>query len=80
MNKINRSFILMSIRHCNAYSLVEQVADFGLSRVLREAYYLSKTSKPLPIRWMPLEAVYYSKFSTASDIWSFGVVLWYVRL
>jgi receptor tyrosine kinase len=58
--------------------ILNKVADFGLSRILRDAYYVSQKKKPMPLRWMPLEAIYFNKFSSQSDIWSFGILVWFV--
>ncbi|KAJ4937272.1 hypothetical protein JOQ06_001851, partial [Pogonophryne albipinna] len=70
-------------------NLVCKVSDFGLSRVLEDdpeaAYttreapgtYLSPGGK-IPIRWTAPEGISYRKFTTASDVWSYGVVMWEV--
>ncbi|XP_008300074.1 ephrin type-A receptor 4-A isoform X1 [Stegastes partitus] len=70
-------------------NLVCKVSDFGLSRVLEDdpeaAYttreatgtYLSPGGK-IPIRWTAPEAITYRKFTTASDVWSYGIVMWEV--
>ncbi|RXM31442.1 hypothetical protein EOD39_7019 [Acipenser ruthenus] len=56
-----------------------KVSDLGLSRdIYSSDYFRVQPNSLLPIRWMPLEAIMYGKFSTDSDIWSFGVVLWEV--
>ncbi|XP_025931770.1 ephrin type-A receptor 3 [Apteryx rowi] len=61
-------------------NLVCKVSDFGLSRVLEddpEAAYTTRGGK-IPIRWTSPEAIAYRKFTSASDAWSYGIVLWEV--
>ena len=57
--------------------VLAKVADLGLSRQVspRESLYVSSSSKR-PIRWTAPEALEESRFSTASDVWSFGVLYW----
>ncbi|KAH9408119.1 hypothetical protein TYRP_011778 [Tyrophagus putrescentiae] len=73
----------LATRNClvNA-DLVVKIADFGLSQRLTAGganYYRADVEKDaLPIRWMPLEAILFGRFTPASDIWAFGVLLWEV--
>nr|BAG55493.1 protein tyrosine kinase [Monosiga ovata] len=54
-----------------------KIGDFGMTRDVYHAdYYRMTGSAPLPIRWMSPEAIMDGVYSTNSDIWSFGVVLW----
>ncbi|XP_076806967.1 ephrin type-A receptor 4-like [Clavelina lepadiformis] len=60
--------------------LICKVSDFGLSRVLEEdsdATYTTRGGK-IPIRWTAPEAITYRKFTSSSDVWSFGIVMWEV--
>ncbi|XP_065679663.1 ephrin type-A receptor 5 isoform X2 [Hydra vulgaris] len=52
-----------------------KISDFGMSRVLTNDIYDTRGGK-IPIRWTAPEAIQFKKFTTASDVWSFGILLW----
>jgi serine/threonine protein kinase len=58
--------------------LIVKIADFGLARSLDPILltYEGKDCEAIPVRWLPFESIVYSLFSSASDVWSFGVLLW----
>ena len=56
-------------------SFTFQIADFGMSRALQDADYYVAHGGKIPVKWTAPEALNYKKYSTASDVWSFGVVL-----
>ena len=51
-----------------------QIADFGMSRDLTNEYYFSQGGR-IPLKWTAPEALLYHKYSTGSDVWSYGMVL-----
>uniref|UniRef100_A0A665T5T1 receptor protein-tyrosine kinase n=1 Tax=Echeneis naucrates TaxID=173247 RepID=A0A665T5T1_ECHNA len=78
MNYVHRD---LAARNVLVHSNLEcKVSDFGLSRVLEddaEGTYTTRGGK-IPIRWTAPEAIAYRKFTSASDVWSFGIVMWEV--
>ncbi|XP_063803187.1 high affinity nerve growth factor receptor isoform X1 [Pseudophryne corroboree] len=68
----------LATRNCLVgINLIVKIGDFGMSRdIYSTDYYRVGGRTMLPIRWMPPESILYRKFTTESDIWSFGVVLW----
>ncbi|XP_067122135.1 ephrin type-A receptor 4-A-like isoform X2 [Centruroides vittatus] len=61
-------------------NLICKIADFGLSREIEsatEGAYTTRGGK-IPVRWTAPEAIAFRKFTSASDVWSFGIVCWEV--
>lgn len=56
---------------------VMKIADFGLARDLHNIdYYKKKSDGRLPVKWMAPEALFDRVYTTQSDVWSYGILLW----
>ncbi|CAI8014456.1 Ephrin type-B receptor 3, partial [Geodia barretti] len=53
-----------------------KIADFGMSRDLEDQDYYCSVGGKVPFKWTAPEALHYRKYSSASDVWSYGVLLW----
>ncbi|KAF5294238.1 hypothetical protein FQR65_LT10824 [Abscondita terminalis] len=54
-----------------------KIGDFGMTRDIYETdYYRKETRGLMPVRWMSPESLADGVFTTDSDVWSYGVVLW----
>lgn len=54
---------------------IVKIADFGLARLVKEDEYAAKIGARFPIKWTAPEAATLNKFTTKSDVWSFGILL-----
>uniref|UniRef100_A0A8D2IY83 Tyrosine-protein kinase Tec n=1 Tax=Varanus komodoensis TaxID=61221 RepID=A0A8D2IY83_VARKO len=57
---------------------VVKVSDFGMTRYVLDDQYTSSSGAKFPVKWCPPEVFNYSRFSSKSDVWSFGVLMWEV--
>nr|XP_046262891.1 tyrosine-protein kinase ITK/TSK [Scatophagus argus] len=55
-----------------------KVSDFGMTRFVFDDQYTSSQCSKFPVKWSAPEVIKYCKFSSKSDIWSFGVLMWEV--
>lgn len=61
------------------YARVVKIADFGMAKdIYRSDYYRKGGKTMLPIKWMPPEAYMDGIFTSKTDVWAFGVLLWEV--
>jgi len=57
-----------------------KLADFGLSRWIDTDTYYKASKGKLPIKWMAPESINFRRFTTASDVWMFGVCTWEILM
>lgn len=54
-----------------------KIADFGLARDVHcSDYYRKTTDGRLPVKWMAPEALFQRVYTTQTDVWSYGILLW----
>ncbi|XP_059841419.1 protein-tyrosine kinase 2-beta isoform X2 [Hypanus sabinus] len=53
-----------------------KLGDFGLSRYIEEDNYYKASVTRMPIKWMAPESINFRRFTSASDVWMFGVCMW----
>uniref|UniRef100_G1SEQ3 Tyrosine-protein kinase receptor n=1 Tax=Oryctolagus cuniculus TaxID=9986 RepID=G1SEQ3_RABIT len=62
---------------CPGTGRVAKIGDFGMARdIYRASYYRKGGCAMLPVKWMPPEAFMEGIFTSKTDTWSFGVLLW----
>ncbi|KAM3961358.1 protein tyrosine kinase 2 Fak isoform 2-T2 [Aphomia sociella] len=57
-----------------------KLADFGLSKMVDDKSYYKASRGKLPIKWMAPESINFRRFTSASDVWMFGVCMWEILM
>uniref|UniRef100_A0A8C2CL62 Tyrosine-protein kinase n=1 Tax=Cyprinus carpio TaxID=7962 RepID=A0A8C2CL62_CYPCA len=69
----------LAARNCLVNSsLVVKVSDFGMTRYVLDDQYWSSSGAKFPVKWSAPEVFNFCKYSSKSDVWSFGVLMWEV--
>ncbi|CAK6981358.1 platelet-derived growth factor receptor beta-like [Scomber scombrus] len=74
-NCVHRDLAARNVLVCEG-KLVK-VCDFGLARDLqKDQDYVARGNSFLPVKWMSPESIFQNIYSSQSDVWSYGVLLW----
>ena len=63
--KIGTAALLMESKHASCAQDIYKTSN-----------YQKKSDGPLPVKWLAIECIRDRVFSTQSDVWAFGIVLW----
>uniref|UniRef100_A0A3B5KVH4 Protein kinase domain-containing protein n=1 Tax=Xiphophorus couchianus TaxID=32473 RepID=A0A3B5KVH4_9TELE len=78
----NHDSFMLLINFCSRNVLLSQgkivkICDFGLARdIMHDNNYVSKGSTFLPVKWMAPESIFDNLYTSLSDVWSYGILLW----
>ncbi|XP_014222291.1 proto-oncogene tyrosine-protein kinase receptor Ret isoform X1 [Trichogramma pretiosum] len=65
-----RNVLLAAGRQC-------KISDFGLTRdIYEDDAYLKRSKGRVPVKWMAPESLADHVYTSKSDVWSFGILLW----
>ncbi|XP_072305939.1 protein-tyrosine kinase 2-beta-like [Eucyclogobius newberryi] len=76
MNMVHRDIAVRNILVASPECV--KLGDFGLSRYIDEHEYYKASVSRMPIKWMAPESINFRRFTSASDVWMFGVCVWQV--
>nr|XP_014055647.1 unnamed protein product [Salmo salar] len=76
LNMVHRDIAVRNVLVASADCV--KLGDFGLSRYVEDEDYYKASLSRLPIKWMAPESINFRRFTTASDVWMFGVCVWEV--
>ncbi|XP_074021020.1 cytoplasmic tyrosine-protein kinase BMX [Numenius arquata] len=69
----------LAARNCLVDSnLTVKVSDFGMTRYVLDDLYISSLGNKFPVKWSAPEVFHYTKYSSKSDVWAFGILMWEV--
>ncbi|KAJ6642246.1 Tyrosine-protein kinase receptor torso [Pseudolycoriella hygida] len=72
---VHRDLAARNVCVCSDYTV--KIADFGLSRdIYQDNVYKKETEGKLPIKWLALESMTFQIYTSQSDVWSFGILLY----
>ncbi|KAF4019889.1 hypothetical protein G4228_011401 [Cervus hanglu yarkandensis] len=69
----------LAARNCLVSSTcIIKISDFGMTRYVLDDEYVSSSGAKFPVKWSPPEVFHFNRYSSKSDVWSFGVLMWEV--
>ncbi|XP_068961285.1 tyrosine-protein kinase TXK [Petaurus breviceps papuanus] len=69
----------LAARNCLVSSTcIVKISDFGMTRYVLDDEYISSSGAKFPVKWSAPEVFHFNKYSSKSDVWSFGILMWEV--